>query len=157
MGLGRWRAGGGTEEKANDLIWFWFEEFGCSPGFDAVEFNVQVFGLDGVPMCTFQQHPQALVIPSEVCSYLLDYPGCWSPVFLPVPKGSIFRDQYLDLLTSGDPLNFSLWKRNPHSSTVLSFLCFSRLLAKHSTEVAVFFFFILDKGYAWLPLVTGQK
>lgn len=22
MGLGRWRAGGGTEEKANDLIWF---------------------------------------------------------------------------------------------------------------------------------------
>lgn len=47
MGLGRWKAGGGIEEKANDLIWFWFEEFGYSPGFDAVEFIVQLFGLEG--------------------------------------------------------------------------------------------------------------
>lgn len=151
MALGRGRAGGGTEEKASDLIWFWLEEFGCSPGFDAVEFIVQVFGLDGVPMCTSQQHPQALVIPSEVCSCLLDYPGWWSPVFLLVPKGSMFWDQYLDLLTSGDPLNLSLWERNPHSSTVFSFLCFSRHLAKDSTGVAVFFFFHFGQRILGFP------
>ena len=161
MGLGRWKAGGGIEEKANDLIWFWFEEFGYSPGFDAVEFIVQLFGLEGgwfqcAPPSSTRRHCWFLV---SFVHIFQTVPADGALCFFWSLRDPSSQTSIWTCWPVGIPWTYLFEREIPIPLLFCLFFVFQDFWPSIQSRLLFFFFFFstLDKGYAWLPLVTGQK